>query len=310
MSVLRFLGIVEQHGQSSPARLQPPARQRKLALEPLDDRALLTLLTPIVVDTVDGLIESPPPLLEESVDASSGDSGSGSWNEEPTTDSTTGSSGGEPGEAPVGSGDGSGSTSAGGSGAESPTNPTSDTGSGDGGGESLPEATGGSAGGSAGGESGDPTSGPESGTGSGGGEGSSLPTGSGDGSGSTSGGGEGGEPPSNPGSGSGTGSGGGEGSIPGGSSQGGSGSADPEISELTFERMGTFVTFAGIVADDESLVGCFVYFSTDMGTQFSIAIAADGTFNTYTMYLSVGTIVTAYAVDADGNHSATVTRIV
>lgn len=251
MSILKFLRIVDASGLAGQERSTPPPRQRKLALETLDDRALLTLFTPIVIDTVSGLVPTPPIPSANVLEPINSDPSPGSWNEDPPQD---------PPLEPYGGSDG-------GEGSDPPSNPEGDP---------PPEPITGSGTGSGGGEGGDPPANPESGGGSGGGNGEDPPA------------------DQNPGSGSG----------------GGSSTTAPEITSVSFERMGVFVMFSGTVTDDESMVGQKVYFSTDLGFQFEITILSEGTFTSYAVMLDIGTQVSLFTIDADGNHSLPLLKVV
>ncbi len=150
MSILRFLGVVDASGLLSGQSAPAPPRQRKLALETLDSRALLTLFTPIVTDAFAELEEvALPPegqtgTWEEQSTGSEGGNGgtTGEPNNDPPSEPTLnssagGSAGGEGGDPPPLSNPGSGGGSAGGEGG------SSNTGSGSGGGDggTPPEIT-------------------------------------------------------------------------------------------------------------------------------------------------------------------------
>jgi hypothetical protein len=224
MSLLNFLRIVDQ-SDLYPADRPPASRQRKLALETLDSRALLTLFTPILTDSTAELIEIdlPPDVQFEPV---SGDPGAGAWVPDPPN---------EPLPEPEPS-------SGGGEGGAAPLDPV-----------------------------GDPPPDPLAG----------------------SGGGEGGDPPLDPQTGSGSGSG--EGQPPANSA--------PAIASASYIRVGDFVTITGIVGDDGPLGGLTVYFSSDLGHQFTTQTSALGAFCSLSLTMEPGTQISIYTVDAAGNQS-------
>jgi hypothetical protein len=228
MSILRFLGVVDATGLLSGESPPVPPHRRKLTLETLDSRALLTLLTPLETDT-----------SAESEEVLTTESQTGTWEEQ-----STGSEGG--------TGETTGETTD-----DAPAESTVDS----------------SAGGSAGGD---------------GGEDGQLSIGSGGGSG----GGEGGT------------------QLPGSGSGGGEGGTAPEITSAEYERTDSYVDFSGTVTDDESMLGLVVYFVADSGQQFSATIDAEGRFATCSIMLDVGTQVSIYTIDADGNQSDWIMRLV
>ena len=66
---------------------------------------------------------------------------------------------------------------------------------------------------------------------------------------------------------------------------------------------GGYVTFSGTVTDDHSLAGCLVMIERP-GVNTYAVILADGTFNTSVQVIGVTErMVTAQAIDADGNLS-------
>ncbi len=269
MSLLKFLRVIEalQPRRKSDA---PPPRSRKLELESLERRTVLTLEgtalpaeEPLLGSTTE-VVQSHLEQTGYSEALTTADSGTGSGSAEysyyPDSDSTqtTTSQGG----------------SAGGSGYDPPEDYTS---------------TGGSGGGSGSG-SGDPS--PESSTAS-----SGSGSGQGDG-GSQSGTGDP-DPQSSQG-GSGSGSGGGTSEPdPTGSSE--SGSAG--IESLYADRDGLWVWFAGTT---EGLPeGTVIYFTVgdDPNAAFTAVVGPDGTFMSGGQVIDVGVEIRAYFLDANGNPS-------
>jgi hypothetical protein len=225
MSILSFLGIVDRSGLFPAVRPPASPRQRKLALETLDSRALLTLITPVLTDSTAELveIELQP---EEQIDPVAGDPEAGSWvadsPDEPLPEADTGSGGGEGGDAPLE-------------------------------------------------PAGDPPPDPLAG----------------------SGGGEGGDPPIDSQTGSESGSG--DGQPPADSA--------PVIESASYLRVGDLVTITGLVSDDGPLSGLTVYFSTDLGHQFTTQTTVVGGFCSLSLSLDAGTQISIYTIDAVGNQS-------
>jgi hypothetical protein len=167
MSILRFLGVVDASGLLASQQSSPPPRQRKLAVEKLDSRALLTLIAPIVTDTFAELEEIvlPPEVQPE---PSSGDPDPSTWEQESPSEPLP--------EPYAGSGDGTGGDPASDPSGDPPSEPITESSTGSAGGEGADpplEPDPGSGGGSAGGEGGDPPPEPDPGSGGGstGGEG-------------------------------------------------------------------------------------------------------------------------------------------
>jgi hypothetical protein len=77
----------------------------------------------------------------------------------------------------------------------------------------------------------------------------------------------------------------------------------PQIIDPQHSRDGSWVTFAGLVQDDGLVEGLTVYFSTDSGQEFSTSVASDGSFNSMQVLIDLGTQVSIWTIDVDGNYS-------
>ena len=274
MRLLNFLRVLD--AIQSPGRSAAPPRNRKLKLESLERRAVLTLL--------DTLLPAPEPLTtplievvplptisEQSSSLDYGGSGSGSGDpdaQEPVTD-------------------------------QLPEPPTHEIGSVSDSGDSPPGTYSPESGSASGFGSPDPGSITEGGSGSGSGyfEGGSE-------GGSGSGSGDSDLQSSQGGSGSGTGDGTTDPPPPTGGSGSGTGEA-PVITSLQSDRIESMIWLVGSVSDPDGPEGLTVHFiiGNSSTPAFSAIVGADGTFSTIGLWVSPGTQIRAYATDAQGNQS-------
>jgi len=88
------------------------------------------------------------------------------------------------------------------------------------------------------------------------------------------------------------------------------GTTAPEILNAGYARDGMWVSFSGLVQDDEPVGGFTIYFSTDQGDEFVTTVEADGSFQTHSVLIQHGAQVTFYTIDSEGNYSDYIMLIV
>ena len=91
--------------------------------------------------------------------------------------------------------------------------------------------------------------------------------------------------------------------VDGGEAGGGEEEIVPQIVNAHHSRDGLWVAFSGFIQDDDLVEGLTVYFSTDLGHQFTATVAADGSFSTMPMLIELGTQVSIWTIDTDDNYS-------